>query len=56
MQSKTPLIKDFAVEWLQINKPVTKDSTYIGYVSTWCAHIIPTFGHLHLDELTRNEI
>lgn len=56
MQSKTPLIKDFAIEWLQIIKPITKESTYNGYVSTWRTHIIPAFGHLHLDELTRSDI
>lgn len=56
MQSKTPLIKDFSIEWLKIIKPVTKESTYNGYVSTWRTHIIPAFGHLHLDELTRNDI
>lgn len=56
MQRKVPCIKDFAVEWLKIIKPVTKESTYNGYVSTWRTHIIPAFGQLHLDELTRNDI
>ena len=56
MQSKCPLIKDFSIEWLKIIKPVTKESTYNGYVSTWQTHIIPAFGQLHLDELTRNDI
>lgn len=56
MQSKTPLIKDFSIEWLKIIKPVTKESTYNGYVSTWRTHIIPAFGHIRLDELTRNDI
>ena len=56
MQSKMPYIKDFAVEWLKIIKLVTKESTYNGYVSTWRTHIIPAFGQLHLDELTRNDI
>lgn len=54
--SKTPLIKDFSIEWLKIIKPITKESTYNGYVSTWRTHIIPAFGHIHLDELTRNDI
>lgn len=54
--SKTPLIKDFSIEWLKIMKPITKESTYNGYVSTWRTHIIPAFGHIHLDELTRNDI
>lgn len=56
MESKTPLIKDFAIDWFKIIKPVTKENTYNGYVSTWRTHIIPMFGHLHLDELTRNDI
>ena len=55
-KSKTPLIKDFSIEWLKIIKPITKESTYNGYVSTWRTHIIPAFGHIHLDELTRNDI
>ncbi|MCM1219908.1 MAG: site-specific integrase [Lachnospiraceae bacterium] len=55
-QSKYPLIKDFAIEWFKVIKPVTKELTYNGYVSTWRTHIIPTFGHLHLDELTRDDI
>lgn len=56
MQSKVPLIKDFSITWLNIIKPITKEGTYNGYVSTWRTHIIPAFGHLHLDELTRNDI
>lgn len=56
MQSKVPLIKDFSITWLNIIKPITKESTYNGYVSTWRTHIIPAFGQLHLDELTRNDI
>lgn len=55
-QSKTPLIKDFSIEWLKIIKPITKKSTFNSYVSTWRAHIIPAFGHIHLDELTRDDI
>ena len=55
-KNKTPLIKDFSIEWLKIIKPITKESTYNGYVSTWRTHIIPAFGHLHLNELTRNDI
>ena len=56
MQSKVPLIKDFSITWLNIIKPITKESTYNGYVSTWRTHIIPAFGQLHLDKLTRNDI
>lgn len=55
-KSKTPLIKDFAIEWFKLIKPLTKESTYNGYVSTWRTHIIPAFGHIHLDELTRDNI
>ena len=56
MQGKTPLIKDFAIEWLNFIEPIIKENTYKGYVSTWQTHIIPTFGQLHLDELTRKAI
>lgn len=55
-KNKTPLIKDFSIEWLKIIKPITKESTYNGYVSTWRTHIIPAFGQIHLDELTRDDI
>lgn len=53
---KTPLIKDFAVEWLNFLNPIIKENTYKGYVSTWQTHIIPTFGRLRVDELTRKAI
>ena len=56
MQSKVPLIKDFAVEWLKFIKPTIKPSTYDGYLIVWRRHIIPAFGMLHLDEITRNDI
>lgn len=56
MQSKMPLIKDFAIEWLKFIKPTIKDGTYNGYLGTWRTHIIPAFGQLRLDELTRNDI
>ena len=56
MQQKLPYIKDFAIEWLKIIKPTIKEDTYEGYLGTWRTHIIPAFGHLHLDELTRSDI
>lgn len=56
MQSKTPLIKEFAVEWFKFIKPLVIESTYNYYASIWMKHIIPAFGHIHLDELTRNDI
>lgn len=55
-QSKIPFVKDFAIEWLKIIKPTVKDNTYTGYLGTWRAHIIPTFGQLRLDEVTRKDI
>lgn len=55
-KNRTPLIKDFSIEWLKIIKPITKESTYNSYVSTWRKHIIPAFGHIHLNELTRDDI
>lgn len=54
--NKTPLIKDFAIEWLKLIKPTIKEDTYTSYLGTWRTHIIPAFGQLHLDELTRNDI
>ena len=49
-------VKSIISEWLRFIQPITKASTYKGYVSTWRTHIIPTFGQFHLDELTRNDI
>ena len=56
MQRKLPFIKDFAVDWLKFIKPTIKEDTYESYLGTWRAHIIPAFGLLRLDELTRNDI
>lgn len=56
IKHKCPLIKDFADEWLSFIKPTLKESTYRSYESTWHSYIIPKFGHLRLNELTRTDI
>ena len=53
---KTPFIKDYAIEWLQFIKHIIKKCTYEDYLCTWRTHIIPAFGQLRLDELTRKDI
>lgn len=52
----TPLLKDYLTEWLSIKKTTVKESTLKSYTDLINAHIIPTFGDKHLDEITRSDI
>lgn len=52
----TPLLKDYLAEWLSIKKTTVKESTLKSYTDLINAHIIPTFGDKHLDEITRSDI
>lgn len=54
--SKTPLMKDFARQWLAEKKPTIKESTYRSYVDLVQAELLPNFGEQHIDRITRKDV
>lgn len=51
-----PLFSDYATDWLKVKKRTVKDTTYDYYQRHLNNTIIPRFGHLHLNEITRKSI
>jgi len=51
-----PLLSDFIADWLKVKKQTVKESTYSSYVNLLSRNILPKFGHLHVNEITRRDI
>ena len=51
--AKNVLFSDYARDWLSIKEQTTKPSTYKEYLRMFEVNLKPTFGHLHLAEITR---
>ena len=51
--AKTVLFADYAQDWLKLKEQTTKPSTFREYSRMFEANLRPTFGHLHLSEITR---
>ena len=51
--AKTVLFADYAQDWLKLKEQTTKPSTFKEYSRMFEANLRPTFGHLHLAEITR---
>ena len=54
--SKYPSFKEFVEEWLKIKKQTVIDSTYKSYENLVFAHMLPRFGKIRINEITRKEI
>ena len=54
--TKYPKFREFVEEWLKIKKQTVKESTYNSYENLVFAHILPRFGKMFLNEITRKEI
>ena len=53
---KYPRFDDFVAEWLRIKKQTVKASTYRCYVLMSNAHLIPNFGKMRINEITRKAV
>ena len=51
-----PLFSEFTEDWLNVKKQTVKQSTYDSYVLLVNAHLLPQFGHFHINEITRKDI
>ncbi len=51
--AKTVLFADYAQDWLKLKEQTTKPSTFKEYSRMFEVNLRPTFGHLHLSEITR---
>lgn len=51
--AKNILFADYATEWLKIKEQTTKPTTFREYSRMFETNLRPTFGHLHLAEITR---
>ena len=51
--AKTVLFADYAKGWLKLKEQTTKPSTFKEYSRMFEVNLRPTFGHLHLLEITR---
>lgn len=51
-----PLFSEFTEDWLNVKKQTVKQSTYDSYVLLVNAHLLPQFGNLHVNEITRKDI
>lgn len=51
--AKTVLFADYAKDWLKLKEQTTKPSTFKEYSRMFEVNLRPTFGHLHLSEITR---
>lgn len=54
--ARYPLLKDFLAEWLQVKKQTVKTTTYTGYCTLIDYHVLPRFGDMHINEITRSHI
>jgi integrase len=51
-----PFIKDFINDWLAMKKITIKDTTFKSYLDIVNVHVIPTFGNIRLNILTRADV
>ena len=51
--AKTVLFAEYAQDWLKLKGQTTKPSTFKEYSRMFEVNLRPTFGHLHLSEITR---
>ncbi len=54
--SKTPLMKNYIMQWLAEKKPTLKEGTYKSYKNLINAEIIPAFGEKHIDRISRKDV
>lgn len=54
--TKAPLMKDYAISWLNEKKPTIKASTFKSYETLMNGEIIPNLGELHIDKITRKDV
>lgn len=51
-----PLFKDCVADWLKIKKQTVKLSTYNSYYNLISLYILPRFGEMHVNEITRKDV
>lgn len=51
--AKNVIFADYARDWLKLKEQTTKPSTFKEYSRMFEVNLRPTFGHLHLSEITR---
>lgn len=56
LNHKYPVFKDFIDEWLKIKRRTVKESTYKSYYEIIYTHVVPRFGKLHVNEITRKDV
>ncbi len=53
---KYPIFDEFATEWIRIKKQTVKETTYRSYAMMVNAHLIPHFGKIYINEITRKTV
>lgn len=51
-----PFFKDCVADWLKIKKQTVKLSTYNSYYNLISLYILPRFGEMHVNEITRKDV
>jgi len=55
-KKKFPLFKDFVADWLKAKQHLVKETTFTGYVNLLNHDILPKFGEMSLNEITRQDV
>ena len=50
---KRVIFSEWALEWVESKRMYIKESTYANYKLAIMNHLIPEFGNLYIDEITR---
>ena len=53
---KRVIFSEWALEWVESKRMYIKESTYANYKLAIMNHLIPEFGNLYIDEITRKII
>lgn len=51
-----PKLEEYIVDWMRVKKQTVKETTYRSYELLVNKHVLPVFGKLHLNEITRKSI
>ena len=54
--NKYPLFSDFVQDWLKVKKQTIKETTYSSYEMMTVKHLLPRFGKMRVNEITRQHI
>ena len=51
-----PKLEEYIVDWMRVKKQTVKETTYKSYELLVNKNVLPVFGKLHLNEITRKAI